>query len=146
MQGKAIIMTDNVLKLIARILLAILFVIAGVGKLADPSGIAGLLDGLHLPVPTLLAYLVGICEIAGALALIAGCRLRIVGLLLAAWCVATAFFVHLQMPMDLMKNLGLAGGFLLLAATSPGALVLRTTRLKRDRSVAVTPSTATFKT
>nr|WP_296742658.1 DoxX family protein [Mesorhizobium sp.] len=115
-------MSDNVLKLIARVLLAILFVVSGLGKLADPSGVAGLLGSLHLPAPTFLSYLAGLCEVAGAVAVVAGFRPRAVGLLLAAWCVATALVVHLQMPMDLMKNLGLAGGFLLLATTGAGSL------------------------
>ncbi|MDH6234767.1 putative oxidoreductase [Mesorhizobium soli] len=118
-------MNNDVLLLTARILLAILFLVTGLGKLADPSGVVGMLGSLHLPAPTLLAYLVGSCEVGGALAVIAGYQVRTVGLLLAAWCVATALIVHLQMPMDLMKNLGLAGGFTLLAATGAGSLAVR---------------------
>ena len=118
-------MNDNVLLLVARILLAVLFLVTGVGKLADPSGVAGLLGSMHMPAPMLLAYLVGLCEAVGALAVVAGFQVRIVGLLLAAWCLATAVVVHMQMPMDLMKNLGLAGGFLLLAASGAGSLAVQ---------------------
>jgi putative oxidoreductase len=119
-----VIVTNNVLKLTARVLLAILFLVTGLGKLADPSAVAGMLGSLHLPAPTLLSYLVAISEVVGALAVIAGFHLRIVGLMLAVWCVATALVVHLQMPLDLMKNLGLAGGFLLLAATDAGSFAI----------------------
>lgn len=118
-------MNDNVLLLVARVLLAVLFLVTGLGKLADPSGVAGMLGTLHLPAPVLLAYLVGVCEVVGALAVIIGFQVRTVGLLLAAWCLATAVAVHLQMPMDLMKNLGLAGGFLLLAANGAGSLAIQ---------------------
>lgn len=117
-------MPDNLLRLCARVLLAILFVVSGFGKLADPAGVSGLLESLHLPVPLALSYMAGICEIAGAVAIVAGFRVRPVGLLLAIWCIATALVVHLQTPLDLMKNLGLAGGFLLLAADGAGTLAM----------------------
>ncbi|CCM78942.1 DoxX family protein [Rhizobium mesoamericanum] len=117
-------MANDIMKLGARILLAILFIVSGFGKVADPAGVAGLLASLHLPAPQLLSYLVGICEIVGAVAIVAGFAVRPISLLLAAWCVATALIVHLQMPLDLMKNLGLAGGFLMLAADGAGSLVI----------------------
>lgn len=117
--------SDNLLKLLARIFLAVLFVVTGLGKLVDPTGVSGVLANLHLPVALPLGYLVGICELIGALAVVLGFRVRLVGLLLAAWCVATGLIVHLYMPMDLMKNLGLAGGFLLLATNGAGAFSLR---------------------
>lgn len=117
-------MSDNVLKLIARILLAVLFIVTGLGKLADPSGVAGMLGSLRLPGATALAYLVGLCEAVGGIALVVGYRVRAAALLLAAWCATTALIVHLHMPLDLMKNLGLAGGFLMLAASGAGSLAI----------------------
>lgn len=117
-------MFDDVLKLVARILLAILFLASGLFKLADASAIAGMFGSMGMPAPTLVAYLVGICEVVGALAVVVGFQVRAVGILLAIWCVATALVAHLHMPMDLMKNLGLAGGFLLLATNGAGSLAI----------------------
>lgn len=117
-------MIDDILKLAARILLAVPFLVTGVKKLGDPSGIAKALAALHLPAPDILGALVGVCEVAGGLAIVAGVLIRIVGPLLAVWCVATALVVHLQTPIDLMKNLAMAGGLLLLAATNAGSLTI----------------------
>lgn len=117
-------MSDNLLKLVARILLAVLFVVSGFGKLTDPSAVAGMLSGLKLPGATALTYLVGLGEVVGGVAIIIGYRLRVIAPLLAAWCVATGLIVHLSMPIDLMKNLGLAGGLLLLATTDAGSFAL----------------------
>lgn len=124
-------MSDNLLKLAARILLAVLFIVSGFGKLADPSGVAGMLGSFNLPGATALTYLVGLGEVVGGVALVTGYRLRVIAPLLAVWCVATGLIVHLGMPIDLMKNLGLAGGFLALAATGPGSFALG----RNDRAV-----------
>ncbi|MBN8813636.1 MULTISPECIES: DoxX family protein [Sphingomonas] len=117
-------MSDNLLKLVARILLAVLFVVSGFGKLTDPSAVAGMLGSLKLPGATALTYLVGLGEVVGGVAIVTGYHLRAVAPLLAAWCVATGLIVHLGMPIDLMKNLGLAGGFLLLATTGAGSFAI----------------------
>lgn len=117
-------MFDDVMKLAARILLAILFLASGLFKLADASAVAGMFGSMGMPAPTLIAYLVGICEVVGALAIVAGFQVRAVALLLAIWCVATALVAHLNMPLDLMKNLGLAGGLLLLAVHGAGSLAI----------------------
>ncbi|MBL7325986.1 DoxX family protein, partial [Escherichia coli] len=108
----------------ARILLAVLFVVSGFGKLTDPSAVAGMLSSLKLPGATALTYLVGLGEVVGGVAIIIGYRLRAIAPLLAAWCIVTGLIVHLSMPIDLMKNLGLAGGLLLLATTGAGSFAL----------------------
>jgi putative oxidoreductase len=115
-------MTNNVLLLAGRFFLAVLFVVSGAGKFAMADQIGGMLGQMGLPAPVALAYLVGLCEVAGGVALVVGFQTRVVGLLLAGWCILTGIAVHGGQPIDLMKNIGLAGGFLLLAATSPGTL------------------------
>lgn len=115
-------MTNNVLLLVGRLFLSALFLVGGVGKFAMAGQIGGMLGQMGLPAPVALAYLIGLCEVVAGLALVVGFQTRVVGLLLAGWCVLTAFVVHGGQPIDLMKNMGLAGGFLLLAATSPGTI------------------------
>lgn len=136
-------MSNNFLLLVGRILLAILFFVSGAGKLGAGPAFADILGQMGLPAPLLSAYLMGLFEVASGLALIAGIQTRLVGILLAAWCVLTGLVIHIGAPIDLMKNFALAGGLLVLAATSPGTLVLRTTWLKRERLAPISPSSAT---
>jgi putative oxidoreductase len=123
----------NVSLLAARVLLAVLFILAGLGKLSDVGGFAGYMASGG--VPAFLAWPVVLFEILGGLAILAGFQTRIVALALAAFCVLSGVLYHLdpadQMQMTmLLKNLGLAGGFLLLAQTGAGAWSLDA-RLRR---------------
>ena len=113
-------MNDDRLLLLARALLAALFIVSGFGKLSNPAGFAGMLGKMGMPSPDIMAYAVGICELVGGLAVLAGVMLAPVCYLLAAFCIATAFIAHLNEPTQLLKNFGLAGGFLALAAAGAG--------------------------
>lgn len=110
--------------LAARVLLALLFVLAGLGKLSDVAGFTGFM--VSGGVPAFLAWPVILLEILGGLAVLVGFQTRLVALALAAFCVLSGLLYHfdpadqMQMTM-LLKNLGLAGGFLLLAQTGAGA-------------------------
>ena len=111
----------------ARLLLSALFIVGGIGKLADVQGFAGYLAMGGLPA--FLAWPAVLFEIAVGVAMILGFQTRIMALLAAAFCLVTAALYHsnfgdqTQMIMFL-KNLGLAGGFLLLTSTGPGKLSL----------------------
>jgi putative oxidoreductase len=118
-------MTTSLALLLARVLLGVLFVLAGLGKLADVPGFAGSMASGG--VPAALAWPVVLLEILGGLALIAGVFTRAVALALGAFCVLSGALYHFdpadQMQMtQLLKNLALAGGYLALAITGPGAL------------------------
>lgn len=118
-------MTTSLALLLARVLLGVLFVLAGLGKLADVPGFAGYMASGG--VPAALAWPVVLLEILGGLALIAGVFTRAVALALGAFCVLSGALYHFdpadQMQMtQLLKNLALAGGYLALAITGPGAL------------------------
>lgn len=113
--------------LVARILLAILFIAAGLGKLGNVEGFAGYMASGG--VPGFLAWPVILLEILGGIAVLVGFQTRIAALVLGAFCVITGVLYHFdpadQMQMtNLFKNLGLAGGFLLLALNGAGALSL----------------------
>lgn len=113
--------------LVGRILIAVLFLLAGLGKLADVPGFAGYLASGGLPA--LLAWPAILFEIAVGVLLLIGFQTRLVGLAGAAFCVVAAALYHnnfadqMQMVMFL-KNLAIAGGFLLLAANGPGRFAL----------------------
>jgi putative oxidoreductase len=113
--------------LVARILLGLLFVLAGVGKLGDVAGFGGYMASGG--VPAALAWPVVLFEIGAGLALIAGVFTRPAALALAGFCVLSGLLYHFdpadQMQMtQLLKNLALAGGYLALFVTGPGALSL----------------------
>lgn len=113
----------NSAELAGRILLSVLFLLSGVGKLAAYSATAGYMAAVG--VPGLLLPLTILLEVGGALAIIAGWKTRIVSVLLAGFTLLTALLFHnhladqTQMIM-FMKNIAIAGAFLLLAAHGAG--------------------------
>lgn len=111
----------------ARLLLSALFLLGGVGKLADVQGFAGYLQMGGLP--GFLAWPAILFEISVGLSMVLGFQTRIMALLAAGFCLVTAALYHtnfadqIQIVMFL-KNLGLAGGFLMIAGNGPGKLAL----------------------
>jgi putative oxidoreductase len=115
------------LGLCGRVLLALMFVVSGYGKIGGYEGTQGYMEAMG--VPGMVLPLVIVLELGGGLAIIAGWQTRIVAALLAGFCLVAAIIFHLDFadPMEsilFMKNLSVAGGFLLLAAYGPGALAL----------------------
>lgn len=112
---------------IGRVLLSLIFIIAGFGKLTAISGTAGWFGSIGLPIPTVLAVLVGLLELVGGLAILVGFKTRIFALALAAFTIAATLIAHLDFAdqtqfLFFQKNLAIAGGFLILAAFGPGSL------------------------
>lgn len=112
--------------LLGRILLAVIFLLSGFGKLTAISGTAAYFGALGLPVPTVTAVLVGLIELLGGIAVLVGFQTRIVAWVLAIFTIATGLVAHTgwadQMQMiQFLKNLAITGGFLLLASSGAGA-------------------------
>lgn len=113
--------------LIARVLMAIIFVMAGIGKLTGAEAMADYFGALGIPMPGISVYLVGLFEVLAGLALIAGFKTRWVALALAAFTLASALLAHTnfadqtQMIM-FMKNLAMTGGFLLIWLHGAGGM------------------------
>lgn len=111
-------MFSNITDLTGRILLSVLFLSAGLSKLgAGYEGTAQYMAAMGIS-PTLLPLVIA-TEILGAMAIIVGFQTRITALLLAGFSILSAVFFHLdfadQMQSILfMKNIAIAGGFLLL--------------------------------
>ena len=120
-------MPQNVVLVIARILLSIIFIVAGFGKLTAFGGTAGYFGSLGLPVPMLVTVLVIAVELLGGLAILFGFLTRPAAYVLALFCVASALVAHTNFAdqnqmINFMKNLSMAGGFLVLSAFGPGSL------------------------
>ncbi|MCG6856722.1 MAG: DoxX family protein [Salaquimonas sp.] len=120
-------MSNNIVLLVARILIAAIFIISGLQKFTAIDGTAGYIASVGLPAATLLAWLSAIFETLAGVAILIGFFTRPAAWLLAAFCVVTGLFFHFdpenQMQMvNFMKNLAMAGGFLALAITGPGSI------------------------
>jgi putative oxidoreductase len=113
-----------------RVLLALMFVMSGFGKLTDIAGTAGYIASGGLPAPAVLAVVVGLLELFGGLALIVGFHARWAGLALGLFTLMASFLFHKfwavapdqQMVQQLMfmKNLAVAGGMFVVAALGAG--------------------------
>jgi len=118
---------QKVSELAGRSLLAVLFLLSGLGKISAYAGTAGYMSSLGVP-GALLPFVIA-TEVLGALAIIVGWKTRVIALLLAGFSLLTAVIFHnnfgdqIQMIMFL-KNVSIAGGFLLLVANGAGPLSL----------------------
>ena len=109
------------LGLIARAMLAYIFIVEGVGKIAGYAGVAEYMqahgvDGRLLP-------LVILTELGGGLLVLFGLKTRWAAIWLFGFCLLTALFFHTgaDQAIQLQKNVAMAGGFLALALLGPGA-------------------------
>ena len=112
---------------IGRVLMAVMFIQAGISKIFGYAGAQGYMEAAG--VPGALLPLVILLEAGGGLAVLLGLFTRWSALLLAGFCVLAALLFHLkpddQMQMiSFMKNITIAGGFLVLAGSGPGAFAL----------------------
>lgn len=132
---------QNPLSLVGRILLAALFLPAGIAKISGFAGTAGYIASVGLPLPQVAAAIAIIVEIAGGIALIAGFGTRFAALALAVFTAVASFFFHnywaapaeQQMVQQLMffKNVAVVGGLLTLAAWGAGSWSLDARRSAR---------------
>lgn len=105
------------LPLISRVLIAVLFVAAGVQKAMNFQGTSQMMASLGLPMPAVVAALVILIEVPIALAYAWGYKVRYTGGILAAFTFLTIVLVHrdfsngMNMVMAL-KNLAIIGGIL----------------------------------
>lgn len=103
---------------LGRVMLALIFILAGVGKIMDPAGTMGYMQSMG--VPGILLWPTIALEVLGGLAVAVGFKTRYAAIALAIFTVATAVIFHrnfadqMQMIMFL-KNIAIAGGLLLLA-------------------------------
>lgn len=111
------------LELIGRLLLGVLFLVSGAGKIAGYEATEVYMHAMG--VPTVLLPAVIALEVLGALLLFAGWKTRGVAVLLAGFSIISALLFHaniadqIQLVM-LLKNLSIAGGLLVLAAHGAG--------------------------
>jgi putative oxidoreductase len=112
---------------IGRLLIAVIFLYAGYGKLVAPSNTIGYIAHVGLPLPP-AAYVVSVVvELGGGILLVLGWQTRFAAAVLALFCLVTGFAVHLPVGdhnnlIHFYKNLAMAGGLLQIAAFGAGAV------------------------
>ncbi len=112
-----------------RLMMAAIFVLSGLGKIAAPAATIGYIGSVGLPLPAVGYALATLVEVVGGLALMAGYRVRPVAIILAAFAVVTALAFHRALAdqnqmIHFMKNIAIAGGLLQIAAFGGGAFAL----------------------
>jgi putative oxidoreductase len=133
---------DSIVIFIARLALAVLFLWGGVMKLMGYAGFVGYLQGRGVPFVQIAAPLATAVEALGGLCLVLGFKIRPLALIMAVYTVATAVLGHdfwnvtdAAMQHDKVihfwKNIGIAGGFLLLFVTGAGGISIDGARAPR---------------
>lgn len=125
--------TDNfgdMMALLGRILMVVLFVWSGWGKLTNFSGTVGYITKANVPMPEVAAAVGIVVELVLALMLLIGWQTRWVALGIAIYTlvVTPIFHAYWSMPqaqqygqmLNFYKNLSIAGGLLAFVAFGPG--------------------------
>jgi putative oxidoreductase len=127
--------------LVARVLLAFMFILAGWGKLGDIQGSMAYTASGGLP--GFFVFPAIAVELLGGIAVLVGWQTRWAALALAGFAVLAAILYHylpaqglegyerMAQIINFQKNLAIAGGFLLLASFGPGRLSLDERRGQR---------------
>ncbi|EPV5033561.1 DoxX family protein [Cronobacter sakazakii] len=115
---------EDVGVLVARILMPILFIVSGFGKITGYAGTQQYMEAMG--VPGFILPLVILLEFGGGLAILFGFLTRTTALITAVFTLLTAFLFHSNFAEGVnsimfMKNFSIAGGYLLLALMGPGA-------------------------
>ena len=108
----------NFFDLLARIFISSIFLLSGYNKIFNYSGTVSWMEGFGIPgfflAPTI------VLEVILPVLIIIGYKTRLAAALLCVFSIATAVIFHLDFgdqmqTIQLLKNFGLAGGFLFIA-------------------------------
>ena len=118
---------QNSSELLGRVLMAAIFILAGLGKITQYAGTQQYMAAMGVPA-ALLPFVIAL-ELGGGLLLVAGFKTRLIALALAGFSLASAVLFHSNLADQTMfimffKNVAMAGGFLIIATHGPGAYSL----------------------
>ena len=122
--------TQAAAALVGRILLALIFITSGFGKITGFEGTVGYIASKGLPLPQIGAIIAIVVELGGGLMLAIGFKARWAALALAIFTLAAAFMFHdywaadaaqkMGQQINFWKNISITGGMLLAFAFGPG--------------------------
>jgi putative oxidoreductase len=116
-------MINNSATLVGRVLISVMFIMAGYSKIGGYEGTQGYMESMGVP-GSLLPVVIAL-ELLGGIAVLIGYQTKIAAFLLGGFTFLAAIIFHSdfsqQMQMILfMKNLAISGAFLLLFVHGPG--------------------------
>jgi putative oxidoreductase len=130
-EAAALTPAQNAMALVGRVLIALLFIPSGWGKIAGFSGLVGYINSKGVPFPELCAAIAIATELGLGLLLLVGFKARWVGLLMAIFVIVITPIFHnywavpeaqvMAQKMNFFKNYAIAGGLLMVAAFGAGA-------------------------
>jgi putative oxidoreductase len=129
--------TTRYLPFIGRLFIGLPFMASGLSKVANYAGTIALIESSKLPLPPPLAYAGAITvEVGCGLLIILGYQTRIVAVVFALFCLATAVFFHTNFAdpnqiFHFIKNLVMTGGLLQIVANGAGAISVDNRIFKR---------------
>ena len=131
----------NAATLAGRILMCLLFVLGGWGKLMGAAATQATFAKQGLPMVEAAWLLAVVVELGGGLLILLGLLTRPVAIVIALWCVATAAVAHTNLAdraqeIQFFKNMGLTGGFLYVAVFGAGAWSLDGWLARRGGAIA----------
>jgi putative oxidoreductase len=122
--------SKTLLRFVARILFAALFILSGVSKLTDPAATQAYMVAKGLPMVPTLMYISAFIEIVGGLFILLGFWTRTAALFLFGFLVIVTLKMHnfwdlagaerQAQLIEFMKNLGVLGGLLYIMSAAPG--------------------------
>jgi len=109
---------------LGRLLLSIIFIFAGIGKITDYATTQGYMESVG--VPGMLLPLVIAFEVLGGIAILLGYKARLIAFLFTGFSIVSAILFHQfwtdeSQMISFMKNISIAGGFLMIFAHGAGA-------------------------
>ncbi len=127
---------QNFVDLVGRVLISAIFLFTGLGKISGYAATQGYMAAMG--VPGALLPLVIALEVGGSIAIILGWHTRLLAFLLAGFCLVSAAIFHRALGDQMqflmfMKNVAIAGGFLLLVARGAGEWSLDARREAQGR-------------
>ena len=122
--------TDDVLALVGRLFVAIIFLASAFGKITNFDGTLQFMEAHGMPAVNLLCIAAIAVESLGAVAVILGYKTRWGASGLAVFLVAATAIFHtgVDQRIQLLKNLAILGGLLNLVSHGPGAISLEGTK------------------
>ena len=128
-------MQDATVAAAGRLLLAILFLLSGLSKLAAPAATIGYIASAGPPFPVLGYGIALAAELGGGLLLLTGFHARIAAAIMAAFTIAAAVAFHSNFAdqnemIHFLKNVALAGGLLQVVAFGAGPFSLDARRVR----------------
>jgi putative oxidoreductase len=140
MNTNANITNATAIPAIGRILLAAIFIISGIGKIAAPAATIGYIQAMGLPFATVGLAVAVLVELGGGALLALGYKTRLVAAVLAAFSVVTAIAFHGAIGdqnqfIHLLKNFAMAGGLLQVVAFGAGAFSIDNRTVRTSQRV-----------